>query len=132
MDIGQIASTSVLMLGPDVTLKQAAQAMVDRHVGSAVIVTEQGYPAIITERDLMRATAAGADPEASLVEEFMTADAITASQSWDVVEASEEMRKGGFRHLIVLDQSGNIAGVVSMRDLLEALLDQASQGVVKE
>jgi signal-transduction protein with cAMP-binding, CBS, and nucleotidyltransferase domain len=128
MEIGEIISHSVLTVGPITTLRDAARAMVERRVGSVVIVTDDGKPAIMTERDLMRAIAAGADPDEACVEDHMTPDAISASPSWDILEASKQMREGGFRHLLVMDENGTIAGVLSMRDVLWALLDQSSAG----
>lgn len=98
--------------------------MVQRRVGSAVIVNEEGHPAIITERDLLRAFASDGDLDALPVEDYMTPDAITASPSWDVIDAAERMKEGGFRHLIVMNENGTIAGVLSMRDLVAALLDR--------
>lgn len=127
MGIGELVSKSVLSIGPSTTLREAARAMTERRVGSAVVMTEQGQPAIITERDLMRAVAASVDLDRTPVEEYMTPDAITASPSWDVFDAAERMREGGFRHLIVMNNNGTIAGVLSMRDLIGALLDQLSR-----
>ena len=124
MEIGALVNRSVLSMGPDKTLRDAARAMVERRVGSTVVVTEDGSPAIITERDLMRAMATGADPDTTRVGDYMTPGALTASESWDVIEAAERMRAGGFRHLVVLSDSGTIAGVLSIRDLMTSLLEE--------
>ena len=124
MEIGALLSSSVLTMGPDSTLRDAARAMVGRRVGSTVVVTEDGSPAILTERDLLRAMAAGADPDTTKVADYMTPGALTASPSWDVIEAAERMREGGFRHLIVMSEAGTVAGVLSMRDLMSSLLSE--------
>jgi CBS domain-containing protein len=100
--------------------------MRERNVGSAVVATEDGRPGIITERDFLRAIAEGVDPDAATVEDFMTPSAITSTASWDVFEAAHRMMDGGFRHLIVLDDTGEVEGMVSIRDLFRYLLDQAS------
>jgi CBS domain-containing protein len=121
--IGPLASKSVLSLGPDATVRQTAIRMIERGVGSAVILTEDGRPGIITERDLMRAMADGADADKVSVEAYMTSDAITASPSWDVAEAGARMLAGGFRHLLVLGEDGSVSGVLSIRDLARALLE---------
>ena len=128
MGIGELLSRSVLSIGPNSTLRAAARAMVERRVGSAIIQTEDGRPAIITERDLMRAFAESGDLDALSVDDYMTRDAITASASWDVIEAAERMKAGGFRHLIVMDENGAIAGILSMRDLVDALLTRVTGG----
>src|SRR5688500_429188 len=126
MEIGALASSSVLTLGPQHTIREAARAMSQRNVGSAVVVTEDGRPAILTERDILRATASGDDLDRVTVDRYMTPDPITASPSWDVLAAAEQMRTGGFRHLIVLDDAGSIGGILSIRDLIDSLLDHLS------
>lgn len=123
MNIGELISRSVLSLGPVSTLRDAAGAMIERRVGSAVILTDDGHPGIITERDLMRAVADKVDLDSTPVDNYMTADAILASPEWNVIEASDRMKEGGFRHLIVMDETGNIAGILSMRDLIAHLLE---------
>jgi CBS domain-containing protein len=127
MEIGALASSSVLTLGPGHTIREAARAMSQRNVGSAVVITEDGRPAILTERDVLRATASGDDLDRVTVERYMTPDPITASPSWDVLDAAEQMKTGGFRHLIVLDTQGSIGGILSMRDLVWSLLDRVSR-----
>lgn len=124
MGIGELITSSALTIGPDETLRGAAKAMVNRRVGSCVVQTEDGSPAIITERDLMQAMAAGADADTTKVADYMTPSALTASLSWDPIEAAERMQSGGFRHLVVMSDNGSIAGVLSMRDLMGTLLDQ--------
>jgi CBS domain-containing protein len=126
MEIGALASSAVLMLGPGHTIREAARAMSQRNVGSAVVVTEDGRPAILTERDILRATASGDDLDRVTVERYMTSNPITASPSWDVLVAAEEMRAGGFRHLIVLDEAGSVGGILSIRDLVSSLLDHVA------
>ncbi|HEV1997920.1 MAG TPA: CBS domain-containing protein, partial [Candidatus Dormibacteraeota bacterium] len=92
-----------------------------RKVGSAVVMTDQG-PSIITERDLLRAVAAGADLATGKVEEFMTSRAITVLPTADLRQAAEWMLEGNFRHLVVVGEHGEVEGVLSMRDLVGALL----------
>lgn len=123
MKIGSLVSTAVVSVGPTHTLAHAAQRMAERHVGSALVLVEEGHPGIITERDLLRAIAEGADASSAMVEQYMTAVAITASRSWEVTEAARLMSEGRFRHLIVLDDQG-VMGVLSMRDLVGALLEE--------
>ncbi len=98
--------------------------MVERGVGSAVVTTDDGRPGIITERDLLTAMAAGVDPDEAVVEAHMTADAITASASWDVRDAAQRMVDSGIRHLVVLGERGQPSGIVSIRDLVRGLLER--------
>ncbi len=122
MRIGPLARGSVVSAGPEHTLVEAARRMADAKVGSAVVLTEEGHPGIITERDVLRAVADGVDLETTPISDYMTANAITASPSWDVIEAARTMSRGGFRHLIVLGDQGEVQGMLSLRDLVDALL----------
>ncbi|MDQ3986031.1 MAG: CBS domain-containing protein [Actinomycetota bacterium] len=128
MDIGALASRDVLTVEPDRTLSDVARQMNNRHVGSAVVVSEDGQLGIITERDVLRAVAEGADPKQTQVERYMTANAIAGSQSWSVVDAGNRMLQGGFRHLIVTDEGGNVAGLLSIKDVARALLSRQGGG----
>lgn len=123
MEIGSLASKRVVSVGPDHKLVDAALRMNENKIGSVVVNVEGANPGIITERDLLRSMAEGADPASTLVEDYMTPIAITASAGWDVQEAAKRMFDGGFRHLIVLDEQGEPSGILSLRDLLQALLD---------
>lgn len=123
MEIGPLISRTVVSVGPGHSLAEAARRMSRSKTGSAVVSVEDGRPGIITERDLLRAVADGADLEDTRVEEYMTGDAMTASPSWTVREAGRAMLDGGFRHLIVLRDNGSVAGVLSIRDLARTLLE---------
>ncbi len=113
----------VLTVGPRHTLAEAARMMYERRSGSAVVQSDMENPGIITERDLLRAVAEGADLSTAAVEDYMTANAITASSSWDAEKAARLMLEHGFRHLVVIDEGGRVEGILSIRDLIKALLD---------
>ena len=123
MDIGSLATAKVLIVGPRHSLAEAARMMFERGSGSAVVDHGMEGPGIITERDLLQAVAEGVDLGSTPVEDYMTANAITASTSWDAEKAARLMLERGFRHLIVMDDRGRIDGILSIRDLVKALLD---------
>ena len=122
MDIGSLATKQVLTIGSRHSLVEAARLMHERGIGSAIVMSDLESPGIITERDLMRAVAEGVDLSETVVEDFMTSNAITASRSWDVEKAASLMLEHGFRHLLVIDEGGRVEGILSIRDLTEALL----------
>jgi CBS domain-containing protein len=111
---------NVLTTTPDRTLEQAAQNMVERSVGAAVIVKDQAVVGIVTERDVMRAVALGMVPWSTKLEDIMTRDPICTKPSMDIHEAIAMMLEGKFRHLPVVDDDGKLIGIVSTRDLLRA------------
>ncbi|HYY44878.1 MAG TPA: CBS domain-containing protein [Actinomycetota bacterium] len=126
MHIAPLISRSLVSLSADATIAEAARRMASRGVGSAVVTSSEGSPGIITERDVLQAVADGVDLDATQVSDYMTANAITATESWDVVEAARRMSEGGFRHLVVVDEKGEVSGMLSIRDLVESILDLIS------
>jgi Predicted signal-transduction protein containing cAMP-binding and CBS domains len=109
----------VFTIGADATLVEAASEMRREDVGSLVVFDEGRLSGIITERDLVRAVAEGANPTTLPVAGYMTDDPIVASPDDGVEEVVARMLTIGVRHLPVVE-NGRVLGVVSVRDLLEA------------
>lgn len=106
------------IVGPEHTLRQAAKRMVQHRTGAAVVLDGSlPGPAVVTERDLLRAVAAGGDPAVALVEQHMTGEVVTAAPDWPIADAATLMVKHGVRHVLVFDGS-ELAGILSMRDVV--------------
>jgi CBS domain-containing protein len=125
--VRQVASSAVVTVGPTQTLREAARLMATHRVGSAVVQDAEHLAGILTERDVLKAVAAGAEPESATVQDFMTPDVVTVGPEWDLIEAAGEMARRRIRHLVVYD-GGQLLGILSVRDVLPALLpaDQRS------
>ncbi len=123
-----VTRQEILAVEPEHTLSEAARRMRERGVGSAVVI-EEGAPGIITERDLLRALADGADPTSTKVGAYRTPNAVTITLTWQVVDAARTMMERGFRHLIVLDEAGQIVGMLSIRDMVRALLEDRQRAL---
>jgi len=119
-------STEVLSVGPSHTLRDAAALMSRRRVGAAVVLDPDGQgPGIITERDVLDAIGAGQDPAAERVCDHLTADIVFAAPDWSLEEAAVAMVRGHFRHLVVTD-GGEIAGILSVRDVVRCWTDDGA------
>lgn len=117
--LSEIMSRDVATAGPETSILDAAKQMVRGGFGSIVVMQGSWIAGIFTERDALRAAAAGVDPGAAAVSEWMTKDPETASPDVDVDEAAQIMVTHGFRHLPVVDGK-EVAGIVSLRDILSA------------
>ncbi len=120
-------STLVLVVGPDHTVRQVAALMSHRRVGSAVVhdAESEGW-GILTERDILHAVGAGLDPDTERVGDHLTWDVVYATPEWTLQDAATAMVRGGFRHLVVLE-SGEVTGVISVRDILRVWARQPSE-----
>ena len=115
---------SLLTVSADATLGDAATAMAERGVGAVVVLDGESISAILTERDVMKAVAAGRDGSAP-VTEWMTRHPDTIEPGDTTDHAASLMIHGGFRHLPVVEDR-KVVGIVSIRDLMRVALDDRS------
>jgi signal-transduction protein with cAMP-binding, CBS, and nucleotidyltransferase domain len=126
MQVREGMSSVVLTIGPGHSMRQAAAQMAERSVGAAVVIDpELPGPGILTERDVLQSIAAGEDPDTERVATHMTDDPLFASPEWSLEEAAVAMIRGGFRHIIVI-QGAEVAGVLSMRDVVRCWTDDGA------
>jgi CBS domain-containing protein len=120
MDVREGMTEVVLTVGPGHTLREAAAAMVRRHVGAAVVIDPDAQgPGVITERDILISVGSGQDPDSEHVADHLTSKLTFASPGWSLEEAAAAMVRGRFRHMIVVDGS-ELVGILSMRDIVNA------------
>ena len=128
MQVREGMSRVVLVVGPGHTLREAAVLMAERRVGAAVVMdSDQPAPGIITERDIVRGLGQRHDPDTARVADHMSTDIVFAEPEWSLEEAAVTMVHHGFRHLVVVD-GGELAGVLSMRDIVRCWTDDGSSG----
>ena len=120
VNVSDAMSTEILMIGPRHTLRHAAKLMSARRVGAAVVHNpETSGIGIITERDILHAIGTGLDPDSEAVETHLTHNVVFATPHWTLDQAAEAMTRGGFRHLIVLEDD-QVVGMISVRDIVRA------------
>ncbi len=118
MDVRDGMNRVVVTVGPQHTLREAARRMTLADVGAAVVVDpEAGGPGILTERDLLHACGAGDDLDAERVCDHLTQRLVYAAADWSLERAADEMVRGRFRHVVVLDGS-EVVGILSVRDIV--------------
>jgi CBS domain-containing protein len=124
MEIEPLVSRAALTVEEGDNLRDAAVWMMERGVGSAVIMSDGKPAGILTDRDALRVIARGLDPGATTVGDCVMKSLKTVSPSLELDEAARIMREKGFRHLVVVDEQGELFGVFSMRDLVVGLLQE--------
>ncbi len=123
MRLGELVGRAPYWCGPDTTLTDAAKAMADADLGSLAVVEGMTLLGLLTERDLRSAIASNIDLDTTMVSTVMGADPDTFDPDLDVWDAAAWIAESGYRHLPVVNDEGVLLGVVSLRDLLRALVD---------
>jgi len=121
--VGDVMTKGLLELGEETPLVEAAAAMTERRVGSALVVERGRLIGIVTERDVLRAVGSG--DVGGRVGDWMTPHPETVDADESTQQAAIVMIHGGFRHLPVLD-AGRPVGIVSIRDLMRVALEDVS------
>jgi CBS domain-containing protein len=91
-------------------------------IGSLAVVEGRDLVGLITERDIRRSVAEGIEL-GTTVSSIMSSDPDTFDPDLDVWDAAAWISESGYRHLPVVDDEGVLLGVVSVRDLLKALVE---------
>ena len=112
--------SEVLRIDADATVFDAIKRMVDSNVG-ALLVTDHGQVAgIVTERDyLRRVTLEGRTEEGTLVREIMTSPLVYVTPETSVEECMAVMTERRIRHLPVFTEDRDLAGIVSIGDVVK-------------
>ncbi|HYX44733.1 MAG TPA: CBS domain-containing protein, partial [Acidimicrobiales bacterium] len=116
--VADVMTTDVLTAAPSDTVAATCERMLERGVGSVVVVEGDRPVGILTERDLVRVSAQCAEPTAAKVAEWMTPSPDTIASTAEVNAAFESLREHGYRHFPVVDDE-RLAGIVSLRDVLK-------------
>lgn len=124
MEIGPLVTRAVLTVKETDNLRDAAKWMMERGVGSAVVIADGKPSGIVTDRDALKVIAQGSDCTRVKVSSCLTRKLRVATPDLDVLEAARMMRDTGFRHLVVVEDDGTLFGVFSMRDLVVGLLHE--------
>lgn len=106
-------------LPADTTLAEAARCLREEEVSLALV--GEHPPRVVTERDLVAGLALGLGP-ASRIAEVASADLVRAGTGTLLGVATSRMLDHGIRHLIVVDDTGEVVGVLSLREAARMLL----------
>ena len=130
--VADIMSTPVVTGQPAETIAVVAQRMRDNKVGSVVVVDHDNRAiGILTERDMLRLAAAGADAATAKVSEWMTGQPDVVAPDLEARDAFAALGQHGYRHIPVVD-GGRVAGIVSMRDLMRVAMIQPADAQAHE
>lgn len=120
-NLGAVMDGNVKLLEPEQPLSAALEVMLSGRLDHVVIGRNGKALGILTERDVPRLFAVHADPASVRLGEVMSGALRTIELDAPVAEAAKCMEEAGLRHLVVVDTSGQMAGVVSQHRMLERL-----------
>ena len=106
-----------IVAAPSESLTAAASRMREHGIGSVVVVDTGRPVGILTERDLLRAAAAGADPGTVTVADWMASHLDTVEADASIDDAWRQLADRGYRHIPVT-VGDELKGIISLRDIM--------------
>jgi CBS domain-containing protein len=122
--------SDVFSLPSDASVYSAIELMADKHVGALLVVDNGCLAGVISERDYARKVILkGKASKDTFVREIMTPSPITIRCETTVDEAMRTMTDNHIRHLPVVNSRGQIAGVLSIGDLVSWILSSQDETI---
>jgi CBS domain-containing protein len=109
----------------EATVHDAIRTMIDKAVGAVAVIDEHGIVAgMFTERDVLAKFAlSGRDPKSTPVCDMMSLIVEMATEATTPSEALQVMVERHYRHMPIVDDSGKLLGICSIRHILQARID---------
>ncbi|HEX2240951.1 MAG TPA: CBS domain-containing protein [Actinomycetota bacterium] len=123
MKVSDIMTKAAVTDAPDDTLAEASAKMWQQQTGSLLVMEGGDLAGIVTERDVLRVVAEGHDPKSVSLRDVMTKNPVTVGPDSGLRDAAQIMFDRWFRHLPVVAGSGEVVGIISLRDLVSMLAE---------
>jgi len=129
MTIGKVCNRDVVFVHKQASVPEAARLMREYHVGDLVVIKEKTGKrvpvGIITDRDIvLEVIAEGVDMDDVCVGDIMSDKLVTARESDGLLETIKLMRAKGIRRLPVVNDDNELAGILSVDDLIDLFSEQ--------
>ncbi|GBD39861.1 MAG: CBS domain-containing protein [Deltaproteobacteria bacterium] len=123
MSVGKLCRREVVWVNLGTTIKEIAQIMHDKNVGSVVVVDKERKPiGIVTDRDIViRVINEDLNPAQIYVDDVISSNILTLREDMGLIEALEYMKGKGVRRFPVVDSEGKLVGIITVDDIVRLL-----------
>ena len=131
MSAGEYCNRDVVVIEKTESVREAINLMRENHVGDVVIVEMREKASIplgiLTDRDVVvEILAEDVDLDAVNVGDVMSYQLVTVNEDTKLLDAIKQMRIKGVRRLPVVNEQGELQGILSADDILELVVEQLS------
>jgi CBS domain-containing protein len=131
MSAGEYCNRDVVVIEKTESVREAINLMRKNHVGDVVIVEMRENASIplgiLTDRDVVvEILAEDVDLDAVNVGDVMSYQLVTVYEETKLLDAIKQMRIKGVRRLPVVNEQGELQGILSADDILELVVEQLS------
>ena len=124
MSVGELGPNDVVTAGPETELGTVAQRLASNNVGAAVVTEGEEPVGIVTDRDIALEVGQSDDVAGTPAEDVMTAGLTTLREDADAIEISRAIKEENARRFPVVDENGELTGIVTLDDLVATIGEQ--------
>jgi CBS domain-containing protein len=129
MAIKDYCNTDVIVCTPDATAPEVANLMRSHHVGNVIVIEDRDDTrvpvGIVTDRDIvLEGVAVGLDVKVFTAGDLMTAPLVSVRAGEGIFETLQTMSRYRVRRIAVLDEAGELFGIVTADDLINLLASE--------
>ncbi len=124
--VEELELRSTLSLKMGMNIREVAQFFHKHKIGAAPVLDQDGkLTGVFTERDLLfKVVSPSKDPDQVLIDEVMTKDIVTVRPDQSLQDAYILMNDIRCRHLPVVDASGTLLSFISIRDVMQSIMQE--------
>lgn len=115
--VAQLMSSDLETVSPDTLVEDAANRMLERDIGSVLVVDDDTVAGILTTTDFVQIVAERKPKDETPVEKYMSADLVTVDAQEHIQDAADRLLEAGIHHVPVVDEDGTPMGIVTTTDL---------------
>jgi len=116
--VGDAMTANPVTIKQSASLKQCADLMAKKHVGSVLVEDKGKIVGVLSEQDIVRKAVAKGTAGKKKVKDLMEKDLVTIAPDKDIFEAIRVMRDYNIRHLPVMAKD-QFLGLITMKDILK-------------
>jgi CBS domain-containing protein len=128
--ISELTLRDPILVDAETTVAAAVNAMNEHRTGCVLVAQGGRLVGIFTERDVLTKVVFRDHGSALKVESVMTRRPETLEATASIAYALNKMSVGGYRHIPVVERSGRPIGVLSVRDIVDFLVELFPDGVL--
>lgn len=122
-DLLRAKGSTVWTTSPDTTVFDALQLMAEKNIGAVLVLDGDDLVGVMSERDYARKVILmGKSSKDTAVSEIMTPRVVCVRGGQSIAEAMALMTEKHIRHLPVLGADDRLIGVVSIGDVVKAVI----------
>lgn len=123
MGVGNLCRKDVVTVKSGTTVKEVANLMEKKNIGSVVVNGQEEKFGIVTDRDLtLRVLGKSLDPDTTPIDEVMTWQLVLVlREDMGLFEALEQVKKSAVRRFPVVNAEGNLVGIITLDDIITVL-----------